>query len=101
MTLPSLASLAHLASPTTCHAGQVPNYRVRVEGPAALTLRLATALADADGVDLTSSDQPVAVAEGIVALSVVVAGTFDDVADAVAELRSGLPPDASIDFTVA
>jgi hypothetical protein len=86
---------------STCNDRLVPSYRVRVEGPAALTLRVATALADADGVDLTSSDQPVAAAEGIVALSVVVEGTFDDVADAVAAVRSDLPPDASIELTVA
>ena len=79
----------------------MPNYRVHVEGPAALALRVTTALADADGVDLTSSEQPVAIAEGIVALSVVVAGTFDDVADAVADLRDGLPPAASIEFSAA
>jgi hypothetical protein len=78
----------------------VPNYRIRVEGPAALALRVATELADADGVDLTSSDEPVAVADGVVGLSVVVEGTFDDVADAVAALRSGLPPEASIDLTI-
>ncbi len=77
----------------------MPNYRVRLAGPAAITLRLATTLADADGVDLTSSEQPVALADGTVALNVVVEGTFDDVSDAVAGIRGDLPSDASIDLT--
>ena len=85
----------------TCNAGRMPNYRVRLAGPAAITLRLATTLADADGVDLTSSEQPVALADGTVALNVVVEGTFDDVSDAVAGIRGDLPSDASIDLTGA
>lgn len=55
------------------------NYRVRFEGPAALTLCVATALADAAGVELISSDQPVTIGENIVALNVTVEGAFDAV----------------------
>ena len=82
----------------TCDAGNVSNYRVRFEGPAALAISVATALADADGVELISSDQPVALEENIVALNVTVEGAFDAVADAVARIRGGLPTEASIEI---
>ena len=74
-------------------------YGIKFEGPSALTLRVATALADADGVELISSDQPVNVADGKVALNVAVEGAFDAVADAVAKVRGDLPSDASIEIT--
>ncbi len=73
-------------------------YRVRFQGPAALTVRIATALADADGVELISSDQPVVVDDSTVALNVSVEGAFDAVADAVAGIRGGLPSGASIEI---
>ncbi len=75
------------------------SYRVRVEGPTAVTLSVATALADADGVELTSSDQPVTRNESMVALDVTVEGAFDAVADAVASIRDSLPTGASIEIT--
>ena len=84
---------------STCDAGGVSNYRVRFEGPAALTLQVATALADADGVELISSDQPVTLDEGGVALSLTVEATFDAVADAVASIRGEMPSGASLDIT--
>jgi hypothetical protein len=77
----------------------VTNYRVRLEGPAELVLRLATALADADGVELRSSEKPVNLDDGMVALEVTVQGEFDAVADAVAGIRGGLPSGASIGLT--
>ena len=73
-------------------------YRVRFQGPAALTVRIATALADADGVELISSDQPVVVDDSTVALNVSVKGAFDAIADAVAGIRGGLPSGASIEI---
>lgn len=82
----------------TCDAGEMSNYRVRFEGPAAFTLRVATALADADGVELISSDQPVTLDENIVALTVSVEGAFDAIADAVASIRAQMPPEASIEI---
>ncbi len=75
------------------------NYRVRFEGPAALTLCVATALADADGVELISSDQPVTIGENIVALNVTVEGAFDAVTDAVASIRGGMPTEALIEIS--
>lgn len=75
------------------------SYRVRLEGPAAVILSVATALADADGVELISSAQPVTVNEGMLALEVTVEGAFDAVADAVASIRDSLPTGASIEIT--
>ena len=75
------------------------NYRVRFEGPAALTLRVATALADADGVELISSELPVTLDENNVALNVTVEGAFDAVADAVASVRGAMPSGALIEIT--
>jgi hypothetical protein len=76
----------------------VTHYRIRLEGPAALTLEVATALADADGVELIASDQPAAGEESKVVLDVTVEGPFDAVADAVADLRAGMPADGSIEI---
>jgi hypothetical protein len=80
-------------------AGWVTNYRVKLEGPADVVLRVATELADADGVELTSSEKPVNLDGGKVALAVTVNGQFDAVADAVASIRGGLPSTASIGLT--
>jgi hypothetical protein len=74
-------------------------HRVRFEGPTALALRVATTLADAEGVELISSDQPVSVADGTVALNVVVEGERDAVVLAVAGIRREMPPRASIEIT--
>jgi hypothetical protein len=79
----------------TCDAGDVSNYCVRFEGPASLAISVATALADADGVELISSDHPVTFDEYIVALNVTVAGAFD----AVASIRGGMPTEASIEIS--
>jgi hypothetical protein len=77
----------------------VPNHRVRFEGPASLALRVATALADAEGVELISSDQPVTLDHQTVELSLTVEGTFDAVADAVNTARGEVPPGALIEIT--
>jgi hypothetical protein len=76
----------------------VTNYRVRIDGPAELTLGIATALADAAGVDLIASDQPVTVDETRVALNVTVNAAFDDLADAVATIRAGMPTGVFIEI---
>ena len=64
-----------------------------------MVLSVATELAEADGVELTSSDKPVNLDEGKVALAVTVEGQFDAVADAIAGIRGGLPSTASIGLT--
>ena len=76
-------------------------YRIRFEGPAALALRIATALADADGVELISSERPSIRDDNTVELLLAVEGTFDAVAGAVAGIRDGMPSGASIGFVDA
>ena len=58
---------------------QVTTYRVRFEGPVGLALRVATALADADGV---------------------VDGLPDDVIAAVGGVRGWLPNEATIEIVM-
>ena len=74
-------------------------YGVRCVGPSALTLRVATALADASGrrADLVGSSPHVA--DGNVALSFAVEGASDAVADAVATICSDMPSGTSIEIT--
>ena len=74
-------------------------YRIRFEGPAALAVRTATALADSDGVELISSEPPAIVRENTVALNVVVEGAHDAVTDAVTSIRDKMPDGASIEMS--
>ena len=70
-------------------------YKIRFEGPAALAVGVATALADTDGVDLTSSSQPSLLANSV-ELNLTAEGPREAVAGAVASIRDGLPDGASI-----
>ena len=81
-----------------CDACPVTTFRIRFEGPAALAVQVATALADADGVELTSSQQPAIVGENTVALDMSVDGTPTDVEAAVSSISDGLPAGASIEL---
>ena len=72
-------------------------YRILFEGPTALAVRVATELADADGVDLISSEPPFRVDADTVKLSVALEGQSDSVTDAVARIRDGLPTGSSIE----
>ena len=74
-------------------------YRIRFEGPAPLALGVATALAEADGVELVASEPPRTLDTSRVALDVSVEGALDDVLDAVSRLRDGMPTGASIEMT--
>ncbi len=74
-------------------------HRLRYQGPAAMTVRVATAVADADGVELVSSEPPSLVDSGTVVLEMAVEGDADSVSRAVAMLRDDLPVDASIEIT--
>ena len=85
-------------APLVWNAGAVTVYRIRFEGPAALAVRVATALADADGVELTSSKRPSILDENTVELDVSVDGTRDAVAAAVSSIRDELPDGASIEI---
>jgi len=71
-------------------------YRIRIEGPTAIAVRVATELADAEGVELISSKQPSMLDSNTAELEVSVEGTHDDVVAAVASIDHGLPDGASI-----
>ena len=79
----------------------VTTYFVRFEGPVELALRVATALADADGVDLLSSEAPTPKASGLVGLDVTVDGLPDDVIAAVGSVRGWLPDEATIQIVTS
>lgn len=74
-------------------------HRIRYEGPPELAVEVATLLADADGVDLTSSESPQPGGDersDAVVLALVLDGTTDAVLDAVGQVRSRLPDGATI-----
>ena len=72
-------------------------YRVVFEGPASLAIGVATALADADGVELISSDPLSVVDVDTVRLGLEVEGPPESVTDAIASIRDGMPPGATIE----
>ncbi|MGH9271099.1 MAG: hypothetical protein ACRDZ2_07480 [Ilumatobacteraceae bacterium] len=78
----------------------MPAYRVRYEGPRELAIGIATALADAPGLDLTSSQPPQTIDAGV-RLELVVEGGSDEVLDAVGTARSGLPEGARLQLDAA
>ncbi len=63
-----------------------------------MALTVATAIADADGVDLTSSEPPTALADGKVRLDFSVQGSDESVAVAVDEIGLSIPVDSSIEL---
>ncbi|MDQ4097319.1 MAG: hypothetical protein M3144_05560 [Actinomycetota bacterium] len=72
--------------------------RVTYEGPSSLAVPTATQLADAEGVELTSSEAPEkrSGGRGEVRLRLTVEGSTDAVLDAVARVREGLPAGATL-----
>ncbi|MDQ6728625.1 MAG: hypothetical protein M3066_21060 [Actinomycetota bacterium] len=81
-----------------CDPGGVTAHRITYEGPASLAMGAATAVADADGVELTSADapEPLDGQPDRVRLALTVEATPDDVAVAVRAVGDRLPPDATI-----
>jgi hypothetical protein len=77
-------------------AGRVSAHRIDYRGPSAFAVSAARLLADADGVELTSSDPPKRLDDENVVLSVTVEGGTDEVLDAVASVRAALPEGAAI-----
>jgi hypothetical protein len=75
----------------------VTAFHITYEGPASLAMTAAAALADADGVELTSSEPPQRsdAGDGVV-LALTVEGTSDAVLDAIAQVRDQLGPEARI-----
>ena len=74
------------------------SHQVKYQGPSSLAVRVATLLADAEGVELTSADKPHQPDSSVetVLLSLTVEGTTDDVMAAVGFIGDGLPAEASI-----
>ena len=70
-------------------------YRIRFEGPASLALGVATALADAEGVELTSSEPPSPIAGGDVGLDSPSRAPRSP-SGRVDRIRDGLPPGSTI-----
>ena len=95
-TIETIEATAALARPVW-HAERVTVYRIRFTGPPNHAMRMATALADADGVDLVSSSPPVVIDADTVQLDLSADGTHDDIADAISTIGDELPDGASIE----
>jgi hypothetical protein len=77
----------------------VPVYRINYEGPSTHAVEAARLLAEADGIELTSSQPPERRGgQTTVLLQLTVEGTDDAVLDAVAMVRGSLPPDARVEI---
>ena len=63
-----------------------------------MVVSVVTQLADADGIDLTSSAQPSILNDDTVELDVSVDGSHEAVAAAVANISDGLPDGARIEI---
>jgi hypothetical protein len=94
----AMRAVHRIVAPLMWNAGGVTAYKIRFEGPAALAIGVATALADADGVELTSSKRPSTLDANTVELHVSVEGSRDAVAAAIARISDGLPDGASIEI---
>lgn len=79
------------------HAGAVSSFQIKFVGPAAMAVQVATLLADAEGVELTSSHPPVVKGPERVELDVEVEGSKTDVTTALAAIRTTMPSGSSID----
>ena len=68
------------------------------QGPPAFAVRAATLLADSEGVELTSANQPevLDVATQTVLLALTLEGTMDAVTTALDSVRAELPPGATV-----
>jgi hypothetical protein len=77
----------------------VTAHRIQYEGPASFAVRAATLLADADGVELVSSQPPERRGDGdAVALALTVEAAREEVERAVDEVRAMLPPEATLEL---
>ena len=76
----------------------VTSHQVKYEGPSSFAVRVATLIADADGIDLTSADKQEYAGDSAetVLLVLTVEGTLDAVTAAVRAVGTALPADASI-----
>jgi hypothetical protein len=76
----------------------VTTHRITYQGPPSLAVQAATLLADTPGIELTSAGQPEPAEgrAGTVLLALVVEGTPEAVAAAVARMRETLPAGAGV-----
>ena len=73
-------------------------HKVTYQGPPAFAVRAATLLADHDGVELSSANQPEVLegADQTVLLALVLEGTSEAVTAALDSVRPELPPGATV-----
>jgi hypothetical protein len=73
-------------------------HQVTYQGPPAFAVRAATLLADSEGVELTSANQPEMLdgADQTVRLALVLRGASEAVMAALDSVRSELPPEATV-----
>ncbi len=72
------------------------SFRISYEGPRSFAVRAATLLAEADGIELTSSEPPARRDGDSVMLALTVEATTQAIDDALRALASQLPPDATM-----
>jgi hypothetical protein len=74
----------------------VTSFRISYEGPRSFAVRAATLLAEADGIELTSSEPPARRDDDGVMLALTVEATAQDVEDALGAIAAQLPPGATM-----
>ena len=74
----------------------MPSFRISYEGPPSFAVRAATLLAEADGVELTSSEPPDHRDGDSVMLALTVEATEEAVDGALSAIAAHLPPDATM-----
>lgn len=76
----------------------VTTHQVTYQGPPSFAVRAATLLADAEGVKLTSANQPELLegSDQTVLLALVLEGTAEAVTAALDSVQAALPPDATV-----
>ena len=72
------------------------SFRISYEGPRSFAVRAATLLAEADGIELTSSEPPARRDDDAVMLALTVEATAEDVEDALGAIAAQLPPGATM-----
>lgn len=74
----------------------VSTHRITYQGPAALAIQVAEAVAEAEGVELTGSAPPERGDGDTVVLVLTVSATAEAVIDAVSDVRTRLPAAATL-----
>lgn len=72
------------------------SFRISYEGPRSFAVRAATLLAEADGIELTSSEPPARLDDDSVMLALSVEASAEDVEDALSAIAAQLPRGATM-----